>query len=32
MRWKVSNVELGFDLAFLVEPKNPIHEFSGVKR
>lgn len=25
----VSRVELVFDLAFLVEPKNPIHNFSG---
>lgn len=26
----VSRVELEFDPAFLVEPKNPIHEFAGV--
>ena len=27
----VSNVELEFDPLFLVEPKNPIHEFLGVR-
>lgn len=27
----VSRVELEFDPVFLVEPKNPIHEFSGVR-
>lgn len=27
----VSRVELVFDPVFLVEPKNPIHEFSGVR-
>lgn len=26
----VSSVELEFDPLFLVDPKNPIHEFSGV--
>ena len=26
----VSRVELVFDPVFLVEPKNPIHEFAGV--
>lgn len=26
----VSRVELEFDPVFLVEPKNPIHEFAGV--
>ena len=27
----VSNVDLVFDPVFLVDPKNPIHEFSGVR-
>lgn len=27
----VSRVELEFDPSFLVYPKNPIHEFSGVR-
>ena len=27
----VSRVELVFDPVFLVEPNNPIHEFSGVR-
>lgn len=26
----VSSVELEFDPLFLVDPKNPIHEFAGV--